>query len=315
MDDAMLRMVITARAAARESARRYGDVTSTLTRVRNLRHDDRSVAAMIDQTNMDAQLGARGAVPPSGRFPPYTPSPAEQYVASRQLEIDYDLSNALPNSSNGVYVARDRDSGVLFIYKPFDEEKFGNIDWIPHTPGQLAIRDVLGYRVFEMMRAPLVPPTALVDGPFGPGSSQLYVPMKYSKYARDFPEEQGLQAAAGHSLIGNADGRTANFRPKHDGNDDASPNDELVLYDHSESFPEDADPRRGNKGFESYSAFARYYDGSDLPPSVLDPLKAITDDRIGSAAEDLKLSDNAIDRTLERLHELQSTGEISSVWS
>ena len=75
--------------------------------------------------------------------------------------------------------------GIADPGDPGDMEMYGGLNWIPHVPGQLARREVAGYRIFDALGAGArVPPTALVTGPHGPGMAQLFVPMKASKNRR-----------------------------------------------------------------------------------------------------------------------------------
>ena len=76
----------------------------------------------------------------------------------------------LPNSSNVTLLARATDD-TLLVYKPQRGERelhdFGR--------GTLAAREVLAYETAEACGMPIVPPTALIEGPFGSGSAQRFV--------------------------------------------------------------------------------------------------------------------------------------------
>ncbi|WP_328389127.1 hypothetical protein [Nocardia sp. NBC_00416] len=301
VDDIALRLTRVTGAAARHHLGRQHEFSHSL---RSAAHTLRDSDTAQFDTRSFAFPGARGAIPPSGRFGRYEPSPLELHVRTRRLSIDDRLTRALPSSANGVYVTRDTD-GFLYIYKPFRDEIYGDYNWLPHEDGQLAIREVAGYRVFELIDAPRVPPTALVDGPHGPGMAQLYIPLKRGKRADRFPEIQRAHTALGHFLIGNADGREGNHRPAHDGDPAHHPDDDLIVYDLGYSFPESADPLRGGDGmgedFAFVSPFIRAWDGEKLPQSVLDSVDTLTPGRMGSALQDLRLSDSAIDGALDRL--------------
>ncbi|WP_063061292.1 hypothetical protein [Nocardia sienata] len=261
-----------------------------------------------------AEPGARGAVPPSGRFPAYTPSRAEHHVATRRLVIDEELSETLPSSANGIYVTRDQD-GVLYVYKPDDLEMYDGLNWLPHVSGQLARREVAGFRIFELLQAPRVPPTALVDGPRGPGMAQLFVPMKASKDVGRYPVLQQQQAAIGHFVAGSHDGNETNFRPAYDGNIESHrPDDDLVIFDLGQSGPESPDPRRGDQDFAIISPFIERWAGEQLDPDLLRTVRAIPPERLGSCLEDLRFSDSAIDNDLDRLEYVQRTGTVTADW-
>ncbi|MEV6431350.1 hypothetical protein [Nocardia sp. NPDC051463] len=307
-DDVALRLTRATSTAAQQYVDWQREFSDRLSRTsRGLLEGDRAGSASFEERSL-SRLGARGAIPPSGRFGPYTPSALELHVRSRRLSIDDELSNMLRPSANGVFITRDPD-GVLYIYKPFHQEYYGDQNWLPHVDGQLAIREVAGYRVFELIDAPRVPPTALVDGPRGPGMAQLYVPLKRSKPESNYLETHRAQTAMGHFLVGNADGNEGNHRPRHNGNPAHHPDDDLVAYDLGYSFPESRDPLRGTgeegeedgTEFSFLSPFIRAWDGATFPQHVLDPVDALTPDRMGSALEDLKLGDSAIDGALERL--------------
>lgn len=314
-DDTLLRLT--------NIAGRVGKYRSTMVRgfghhldelVQELTTSDRDFALPMEWRS-EAMPGARGAVPPSGRFPAYTPSSAERHVATRRLTIDEELSDTLPTSANGVYITRDQD-GVFYVYKPGDMEMYGNLNWVPHLPGQLARREVTGFRVFELMKAPRVPPTALVDGPLGKGMAQLFVPMKASKDADRYPVIQQQEAAMGHFLIGNYDPNDANSRPAYDGiTETHRPGDELVLFDLGNSVPESPDPRRGDQDFVLRSAFIERWAGEEFDPNLIRRVQAITPERMGSSLEDLRYSDSAIDGILDRLDYAQRNKTVAAEWS
>ncbi|WP_280421888.1 hypothetical protein [Nocardia carnea] len=315
VDDTLLRLTNVAGVVGRYRATLLRDYSSSLEGVAyDLTSVDRDFAIPFEWRS-EARGDARGAVPPSGRFPPYTPSHAEQYISSRRLVIDEELSNTLPSSANGVFIARDAE-GVFYIYKPDDMEMYGGLNWIPHAPGQLARREVAGYRIFDGLGAGMrVPPTALVTGPHGPGMAQLFVPMKASKDWHEYPKIHQQQTAVGHFVIGNLDENEANFRPKYDGHNEAHrADDELVVFDLGHSIPETADPRRGGEDFVLGSPFVDHWAGEQLEPDVLGPVNAATREDMGSRVEDLALSDSAVDGVLERLAYVQRTGTVAAEW-
>ena len=167
VDDIVRRLSRTTGDVAEQRASRKREFSRSLhSAADTLQNSGRFQADPFELRSFAHPLASR-AVPPRGRFGTYTPNPFELHVRSRQLSIDYELSHRLPFTTNGVFVTRDTE-GILYIYKPFQHEIFYSTTWLPHTDGQLAIREVAGYRVFELIDAPLVPPTALVDGPLGP---------------------------------------------------------------------------------------------------------------------------------------------------
>ncbi|MGW5383817.1 hypothetical protein [Nocardia sp. NPDC003963] len=307
-NDLTLRLRTATEEVAQQRARTNRGAASRL-REAARQHDDNDRTLVLGFTD-PAPPGARGAVSPSGRFSAYSPSATEAHVATRDLTIDWEMSSALPGSANGVYVARDA-TGILYVYKPARHEIFDGRDWIPPVPGQLALREVGGYRVSELMGSRLVPPTALVDGPMGPGSAKLYIPMKASKNWKLYRPEQQPEGAMVHFLVGNGDGHSGNCRPKLQGDNHAQhPADDLVLYDLAYTFPESPDFRRGPEGFSFRSDFHRNFAGKEFPHELLQRVGAITPDRMGSALEDLRFSDSAIDGALWRLSYVHRTGTI-----
>ncbi|NUS91004.1 MAG: hypothetical protein HOQ36_01130 [Nocardia sp.] len=308
VDDVALRLErATGAAAAKYAHLQHGLGLGLRSSARDLMEGERVGSALFDERSL-SRPGARGALAPSDRFGPFTQSPLERHVGTRRLTIDDEMSGMLRPTSNGVWITRDPD-GALYIYKPSHQEFYGDNNWLPHENGQLAIREVAGYRVFERLAPARVPPTALVDGPRGPGMAQLYVPLKRGKSATAYLEVQRAETAMGHFLIGNADGSRGNFRPRHDGDLEHHPGDDLVVYDLGHSFPESPDPLRGSgeeyeedgTDFSLYSPFIDEWAGEEFPRSVVDSADGITPDWMGSALEDLRFSDDAIDRALERL--------------
>ncbi|NKY36499.1 hypothetical protein HGA13_26015 [Nocardia speluncae] len=315
IDDTLLRLTNVAGVVGRYRAGLVRNYGGTLDQVAyDLTTADRDFVLPFEWRS-EARADALGAVPPTGRFPPYSPSPAEQYLSTRRLVIDEELSNTLPSSANGVFIARD-DDGLFYVYKPGDMEMYGGLNWIPHVPGQLARREVAGYRIFDALGAGArVPPTALVTGPHGPGMAQLFVPLKASKNWHEYPKVHQQQTAVGHFVLGNLDENEANIRPEYDGrNEEHDADDNMVVFDLGHSIPETADPRRGGEDFALGSPFVDRWAGEELEQNVLGPVSAATRDRLGSPLEDLELSDSSIDGVLDRLAYVQSTGTVAAEW-
>lgn len=76
----------------------------------------------------------------------------------------------MPYASNATLLV-DLNDGQQGIYKPADGEQ--PLWDFPY--GTLAAREVLTFEVAEAMGISIVPPTFLIDGPFGVGSVQLFI--------------------------------------------------------------------------------------------------------------------------------------------
>jgi hypothetical protein len=76
-------------------------------------------------------------------------------------------------SSNAIFLAtvEDEDLRALAIYKPCRGER----PLWDFPRGSLCLREVAAYVVSQALDWPLIPPTVLRDGPYGPGALQLYI--------------------------------------------------------------------------------------------------------------------------------------------
>jgi uncharacterized repeat protein (TIGR03843 family) len=76
-------------------------------------------------------------------------------------------------SSNVIFLTSvdDGDLRALAIYKP----RRGETPLWDFIPGTLCLREVAAYVVSQALGWPLIPPTVLRDGPYGPGALQLYI--------------------------------------------------------------------------------------------------------------------------------------------
>lgn len=76
-------------------------------------------------------------------------------------------------SSNAIFLAtvEDEDLRALAIYKP----RRGERPLWDFPRGSLCLREVAAYVVSQALDWPLIPPTVLRDGPYGPGVLQLYI--------------------------------------------------------------------------------------------------------------------------------------------
>lgn len=90
----------------------------------------------------------------------------------------------MPYASNATLLV-DLDDGRQGIYKPADGER----PLWDFPFGTLAAREVLTWEVSAAMGLSIVPPTYLVEGPFGPGSNQLFIKEDFEFDPRPLLEE------------------------------------------------------------------------------------------------------------------------------
>ena len=85
------------------------------------------------------------------------------------------LLGQIPYSSNVIFLAsvEDGDLSTLAVYKP----RRGETPLWDFRPGTLCLREVAAYVLSQALGWPLIPPTVLREGPYGPGALQLYVDM------------------------------------------------------------------------------------------------------------------------------------------
>ena len=76
-------------------------------------------------------------------------------------------------SSNYAFLARVEDDGLqaLAVYKP----RRGEIPLWDFPQGTLCVREVAAYLLSQALGWPLIPPTVLREGSYGPGMLQLYI--------------------------------------------------------------------------------------------------------------------------------------------
>jgi len=88
-------------------------------------------------------------------------------------EGEIEVEGLIPWSSNATLLVtvRDGDESTLAVYKPLRGER--PLWDFPH--GSLGRREVATYLLAGALGWGLVPPTVLRDGPYGPGSVQLFV--------------------------------------------------------------------------------------------------------------------------------------------
>ena len=90
-------------------------------------------------------------------------------LATGEIEV----LGALPESSNAALLVRcvTREDSLLAVYKPMR----GEAPLWDFPDGTLHRREVAAFEVARALGWPRVPPTVLRDGPFGPGSMQLFI--------------------------------------------------------------------------------------------------------------------------------------------
>jgi uncharacterized repeat protein (TIGR03843 family) len=98
---------------------------------------------------------------------------AELNVPAPLATGDIDVLGALPNSSNAALLVRCSvgDDSCVAVYKPMR----GEAPLWDFPDGTLHRREVAAFVLARALGWPRVPPTVLRDGPFGPGSVQLFV--------------------------------------------------------------------------------------------------------------------------------------------
>ncbi|MFY1631986.1 SCO1664 family protein [Solwaraspora sp. WMMB335] len=106
---------------------------------------------------------------PAGERPVTSATDALRLLRTGTMEIEGRLVDASNATLRGV-VAADGER-VRCVYKPVRGER----PLWDFPDGTLAGREVSAYLVAEALGWPLVPPTVLRDGPFGPGACQLWI--------------------------------------------------------------------------------------------------------------------------------------------
>ncbi len=243
--------------------------------------------------------------PHSEKFPQYVPDAGELEVAGRRLVRDHELTDQLPRSSNDVLVMAD-DRERLHIVKPIAGENFER-DWFTERPGELAVRELGGYRVINGMfpHLELVPPSALtVIDRHGPAFVQQFVDLKPDVPVEKYRKKQQQAAAAGHFVIGSYDGHYKNARPRITPRPSNESGADMALFDNGFSFPtRSEDLIDQTRKFRIISSFTKEWSGQRMDDDILQSVESFGSARIGSALQDL-LGDEAIDLTLARREQL-----------
>lgn len=114
------------------------------------------------------------ACPGSGVAKPVRPAAVGLERATQLLSQGrVSLLGQILSSSNASFLTRvdDGDLQALAIYKP----RRGERPLWDFPRGTLCLREVAAYVVSRALGWPLIPPTILRDGPYGPGALQLYI--------------------------------------------------------------------------------------------------------------------------------------------
>src|SRR4029079_4875591 len=133
------------------------------------RHDRRrpGPAAVPVLRQPDGPRGAR--VPGNERASNAPDLSVPAPLAAGEIEV----LGALPEASNGALLRGcvTPDDSVLAVYKPMR----GEAPLWDFPDGTLHRREVAAFEVARALGWPRVPPTVLREGPFGPGSMQLFI--------------------------------------------------------------------------------------------------------------------------------------------
>ncbi|WP_459549736.1 protein kinase family protein [Nocardia sp. X0981] len=240
----------------------------------------------------ELMMRRRRLVPPPPGQRPALPDPR---MKTRQHGLD---GREVPKQ---VWRMESTDGGHN-VFKPFTGEIRMRIG-IPEGGGQQAAREVLTYRVDQMLGFGRVPPTAVVDGPegYGRGSIMDFVPSKDGRSITKYDKLQRHQMAVLDYIIGNTDRHAGNYRTV------TSPDGpQIVAIDHGLTFPERPDPHFGIR-----SDFVTAQLNQALHPDVLDAVKQLHPDQLRSAASDFDLSPQAVEGAVARLQEIQMHGKIT----
>lgn len=110
-------------------------------------------------------------------------------TAPEPTVIVTEVVGRMARASNTTLLGRD-GSGSLWVYKPVaGEQQLWDFPW-----KSLAAREVLAYRLSEMMDLGIVPETAFADGPYGPGSAQRFLQEDFEFDPRPLFQPQPDQA-------------------------------------------------------------------------------------------------------------------------
>ncbi|BDT92458.1 hypothetical protein IFM12275_24340 [Nocardia sputorum] len=228
----------------------------------------------------------------------YAPTEGEVKMRTRRLVGNPQSPWGKPNS----VLFMESEDGGRNIYKPASGEPDA-IGSIPRVPGAQAKREVAAYRFSKILGFDdLVPDTALVNGPSGPGSLQEFVTAGPAKPISGYDQIQRQRMAVFDYLTGNLDRNTGNYLTRPDGR--------IIAIDHGLTFPETTDPI-GDRRSQIMSDFVYRHQNSPLTPEILESVRSVDPNAVRIALQDLELGDDAIAGTLRRLEEIQRDGMIS----
>jgi hypothetical protein len=181
----------------------------------------------------------------------------------------------------------DLDDGTRGVYRPVSGENVGD----------LGRRELAASRLDQMLGFDRVPTTAMIDGPRGPGTLQVFAEgAGPSRPAEDYPLVQRHQMAVLDYLAGNTDRHPGTYLTGQDGS--------VIAVDHGFSFPDGTrDPIR--------SDFVRDHLNQPLDPSVVSAVRGVDPAHLRQMLRYSGLSDMAIDLSVARLEEVQHHGMIT----
>lgn len=211
---------------------------------------------------------------------------------------------------------------------------------IPRGHGHLAARDVGAYRLDEALGFGRVPPTGLLDGPFGRGSNQHWVfstrsyPMlewarldrrdaqakdrgpvspsatEYQRLENNERTRLALRALQQYPRIQREQMAVLDYvignTDRHWNNFRTDRHGGIVAIDNTLSFPEFPDPIYGIR-----SDFVTEFRGVALSPEVVDRVRAVDPEMLRAAWADAGIGDKAITGALARLQEIRDHGMIT----
>lgn len=302
---------------------------------RALRQDGRGSAT-------DLRLAARVIEDAGGAF---RPSAAEQAMGV----MGSGKPQPLNTGASTTFLAP-TNAGSRSVYKPSPLEcipsrGIGLLDMpfrrgIPRGHGQLAARDVGAFRLDEALGFGRVPPTGLLDGPFGRGSNQQWVfsapsypSLEWGRLSRReaaaksrgqiSPSATGYLPLNSHERFALALRELQRYPPiqreqmavldyvmgntdRHWGNFRTDRHGGIVAIDNTLSFPEVPDPIFGIR-----SDFVTEFRGVVLSPEVVDRVRAVDPEMLRASWTDAGLGDKAITGALQRLQEIRDDGMIT----
>jgi hypothetical protein len=139
-------------------------------------------------------------------------------VTALLTEGEIELLGQVLSSSNIIFVVRvdDGDLRTMAIYKPHR----GETPLWDFPQGTLCQREVAAYVLAQALGWPAIPPTVLREGPYGPGSLQLYIDAVPEANYFTFGEErqEALMAVALFDAVtNNADRKGGHLLLDHEG--------------------------------------------------------------------------------------------------